>query len=454
MNSVIKYVFICIALLVFSPSFGQKKSDKLRQEQERLEKSIATTKSLLKKAKLNSKATLGELRVLENQVKYREELLVNYDNQIRSAELQIDQKAEQIEELEAKLKELVIQYKKLLIYAYKHRSKEGKWMYIFAAKTYNEALKRKKYLEKIAELQRKQKEFIEQHQRLISKEKTTLEKEKETKVEIAEQKRQEKESLEKDKVLKEQNFSKLKKEESKLSAEIKLNENKKIILRQRIKEAINAELAAEEARRKAKEKKLLAEQKAKNNANVTSSLPATTTKTEKASNNEVPTSKTKETEEAPKRVLTISETKEVALNQSFESNKGRLPWPVANGTITEGYGKHEHPKIKNLFTNNNGVDISTNRGSNVRAVFEGEVTSVLSIPGAGKIVIIKHGNYRTVYSNLQEVYVSTGTKIKTKQSIGSLLPDEDGSLSVAHFEIHHVTNGQILRMNPSNWITR
>ena len=69
-------------------------------------------------------------------------------------------------------------------------------------------------------------------------------------------------------------------------------------------------------------------------------------------------------------------------------------------------------------------------------------------------MIIKHGNYRTVYSNLQEVYVSTGTKIKTKQSIGSLLPDEDGSLSVAHFEIHHVTNGQILRMNPSNWITR
>ena len=137
----------------FQSKFWAKKSDKLRQEQERLEKSIATTKSLLKKAKLNSKATLGELRVLENQVKYREELLVNYDNQIRSAELQIDQKAEQIEELEAKLKELVIQYKKLLIYAYKHRSKEGQWMYIFAAKTYNEALKRKKYLEKIAELQ-------------------------------------------------------------------------------------------------------------------------------------------------------------------------------------------------------------------------------------------------------------------------------------------------------------
>jgi len=454
MNSVIKYVFICIALLVFNPSYGQKTSDKLRQEQERLEKSIATTKSLLKKAKSNSKATLGELRVLENQVKYREELLQNYDSQIKTAELEIDQKAEQIEELEAKLKELVIQYKKLLIYAYKHRSKEGQWMYIFAAKTYNEALKRKKYLEKIAELQRKQKEFIEQHQRLISKEKTTLEKEKETKVVIAEQKRQEKENLEKDKALKEQNFSKLKKEESKLTAEIKLKENKKIILRQRIKDAINAELAAEEARRKAKEKKLLAEQKAKNNANVTTSSTVTTNKTEKTTNNTASTTSTKETEEAPKRVLTISETKEVALNQSFESNKGRLPWPVANGTITEGYGKHAHPKIKNLFTNNNGVDISTNRGSSVRTVFEGEVTSVLSIPGAGKIVIVKHGNYRTVYSNLQEVYVSTGAKVKTKQSIGSLLPDEDGSLSVAHFEIHHVTNGQILRMNPSNWITR
>lgn len=449
MKSVIN-LFGCLFVLFWSTfSFAQKTSDKLRKEQERLEKSISVTKSLLQKAKSNSDATLGELKVLENQLKFREELLQNYDSQIKSTEIKIDQKEEQIQDLEVKLTELVEQYKKLLLYAYKHRSKEGKWMYIFAAKSYNEALKRKKYLEKIAELQRKQKDLIIQHKRLISKEKNSLEKEKVSKEQIAEQKRIEKENLESDKAVKEKDFSKLKKEEHKLAADIQLIENKKIILKQRIKEAINAELAAEESRRKAKEKKALAEQKTKTVAPTNTST--STTKTDKSTTtNNAPT----KTHEEPKRIPTLTETKEVELNQNFESNKGRLPWPVEKGTVTEGYGKHEHPKIKNLFTNNNGVDISTLKSATVRSVFEGEVTSVLSIPGAGKIVIIKHGNYRTVYSNLQDAYVTAGTKVKTKQIIGALLPQDGEALSVSHFEIHHVTNGQILRMNPSNWLTR
>ena len=229
---------------------------------------------------------------------------------------------------------------------------------------------------------------------------------------------------------------------------MKLIENKKIILKQRIKEAINAELAAEEARRKANERR----NTPKSTTTTTTSTPSSTKST--TSNDKSSTSSTNTTAETPKRTVTINETKEVALNQSFESNRGRLPWPVERGTITEGYGRQAHAKLKDIYTNNNGIDISTHRNANVRAVFDGEVTSVLSIPGAGKIVIIKHGNYRTVYSNLQEVYVSVGTKVKTKQAIGSLLSIDGESLSVAHFEIHQVANGQINRMNPSSWIAR
>lgn len=441
---------ILLVILVGQPSLGfsQKNSEKLRKEQERLEKSIAVTKGLLKKAKSNTEATLSELRVLENQVKYREELLKNFDSQIRSTELKIDQKEQQIDELEEKLEQLIIQYKQLLLYAYKHRSKEGQWMYVFAAKNYNDAVKRKKYLVKIAEIQRKQKQIILQHQRLISDEKSSLEKEKQSKIVIAEQKKLEKEDLLVDKKEQEKNYDKLKKAENKLASEMKLIENKKIILKQRIKEAINAELAAEEARRKANERK-----------NTPKPVPSTTTTTTNNSKTTSGSDKTATntgttTAEPPKRNVTISETKEVALNQSFESNRGRLPWPVERGTITEGYGRQAHAKLKDIYTNNNGIDISTHRSANVRAVFDGEVTSVLSIPGAGKIVIIKHGNYRTVYSNLQEVYVSVGTKVKTKQAIGSLLPIDGEALSVAHFEIHQVSNGQINRMNPSSWIAR
>ena len=451
MKFVIKYLILVFIFFFSKVSFSQKTSEKLKREQEKLEKSISVTKSLLRKTKKNSQATISELRVLENQLKHREELLSNFEDQIKDAEIQIEEKTQQIDDLEKKLKLLVFQYKHLLIYAYKHRSKSGQWMYIFSAKSYNEALKRKKYLEKVAELQRKQKRLIEQHQILISKEKIEIESEKKEKEIIADEKRKEKENLEIDKRTKETNLSKLKKEETRLAAEMKLSENKKIILKQRIREAINAEIAADEARRKAREekerKKQEKERLAKNNtststSNTTKSISKTTTITED------------EPEETVKRPLTITETKEVALNQSFESNRGRLPWPVSSGTITEGYGKNPHPKIKNLYTNNNGIDISTNRGSSVRAVFEGEVTSVLSIPGAGKVVIIKHGNYRTVYSNLQDVNVGVGSRVKTKQSIGSLLPDDDDVLSVSHFEIHQVSNGQINRMNPTNWIAR
>lgn len=429
---------ILVFLFVFCVGFSnaQKNSDKLRKEQERLEKNINNTKSLLNKAKNSTQASLNELKLIDNQVKSREELLLNFDNQIRGAELKIEQKDQQIIDLEKKLKKLKEQYKKLIIYAYKHRSKEGKMMYIFSASTYFEALKRNKYLEKIAEIQKKQKLIILQHQGLISNEKKSLETEKERKIRVAEEKRQEKEEMLKDKVVQLKTLTKLKGEESILMENLKKEENKKAILKQKIKEAIDAEIAAAEKARKEKERKEKKAEEAKNAKKKNTSGSSTT-----------PAIK-----EVEKKTVTISETKELALNKGFENNKGRLLWPVASGSITEGYGKHAHPTLPNVTTNNNGVDISAPKSAQVRSVYEGEVTSVLSIPGAGKVVIIKHGNYRTVYSNLQESYVSVGAKVNTKQSIGSLLAVDGESLSIAHFEIHLVEEGQVIRINPSLWI--
>jgi septal ring factor EnvC (AmiA/AmiB activator) len=434
-----KYVNkLLLMLFVFAGTsvLAQKNSDKLRKEQESLEKSIQNTKSLLSKAKSSSEATLNELKVIDNQVKYREALLNNFDNQIRGAELKIEQKDQQIVQLEEKLIRLKAQYRKLILYAYKHRSRQGQMMYIFSASTYYEALKRNKYLEKIAEIQNKQRLIILQHQGLISSEKKSLETEKQRKLRIANEKRREKEEILKDKNKQQETFDKLKGEEATLMASLQEEERKKAVLKQKIKEAIDKEIAAAEKVRKEKEKKEAAE-RARNKPKGTTKEPVAAT----------------EKPETVKKELTLSETKEVALNKGFEANKGRLPWPVDKGTITEGYGKHAHPTLPNVTTNNNGVDISAPKSAQVRAVFEGEVTSVLSIPGAGKVVIIRHGNYRTVYSNLQESYVSVGTKVSTKQAIGSLLPIDGETLSVAHFEIHQVADGQVVRINPSLWIT-
>jgi murein hydrolase activator len=152
--------------------------------------------------------------------------------------------------------------------------------------------------------------------------------------------------------------------------------------------------------------------------------------------------------------VTLAETKEAELvGNNFASNRGRLPWPVEKGNITENFGTNPHPTLKNVTTNNRGIDISAPLNSQVRAVFDGEVTSVLDIPGAGKVVIIKHGNYRTVYSNLRDTYVKAGSKVTTKKVIGSLLAKSGETMSVVHFEVHQVVGSNVTCLNPTLWVT-
>lgn len=423
MKIVGKIVFIYL-LLYTSIGFSQKTSDKLKREQSRLEQKISDTKFLLSKSKSAKETSLDELKVIKNQIFYREQLLKNYDNQIRAAELSLKSKAQQIELLYEKINQLKKQYQKLLIYAYKHRNIYGKMMFVFSSGSYFEALKRIKYLEYIAEIQEKQFLAIRQHQKLIKEEIIIIEKEKEHKRAIIQEKLNEKIEIESDRKNQEYLYQKFKNEENILISKLAKEERLRRNLRDRINEAIRQEIAAEEARRKKEEAERLVSSDTKNNLNSSSSESI------------------------------FLETKEsYKLNASFEKNKGRLPWPVERGNITENFGKNLHPTLKNVTTNNRGIDISTSKNSQVRAVFKGQVTSVLKIPGAGKVIIIKHGNYRTVYSNLQDTYVKSGMNIDTKKVIGTLLLSESVNMSIAHFEIHHVIGSKVTCLNPTLWIS-
>lgn len=423
MKIVGKIVLIYL-LLYTSIGFSQKTSDKLKREQSRLEQKISDTKFLLSKSKSAKETSLDELKVIKNQIFYREQLLKNYDNQIRAAELSLKSKAQQIELLYEKINQLKKQYQKLLIYAYKHRNIYGKMMFIFSSGSYFEALKRIKYLEYIAEIQEKQFLAIRQHQKLIKEEIIIIEKEKEHKRAIIQEKLNEKIEIESDRKNQEYLYQKFKNEENILISKLAKEERLRRNLRDRINEAIRQEIAAEEARRKKEEAERLVSSDTKNNLNSSSSESI------------------------------FLETKEsYKLNASFEKNKGRLPWPVERGNITENFGKNLHPTLKNVTTNNRGIDISTSKNSQVRAVFKGQVTSVLKIPGAGKVIIIKHGNYRTVYSNLQDTYVKSGMNIDTKKVIGTLLLSESVNMSIAHFEIHHVIGSKVTCLNPTLWIS-
>ncbi len=444
MKNVSKY-FLVVLTLISSLAFSQNTTEKLQKEQELLEKKIQSTKALLDKTKGEKDASLSELQIINNQVRFREELVRNFDRQVRGADMTIRQKRDQIRDLNQKLDRLKEQYRKLVIYAYKHRSKYSKLMFIFSSDSYFEALKRNKYLGKLADIQKKQFLIIRQHQGLINREIGNVEVEKQNKMVVLNEKQQERAAILVDKRKQEEVYTRFKKEESKLLAELKADQRKKESISLQIDAAIKKEIAAAEVRRKKAEaelaaKKAKADKEAKEAAakkNSTKVTPETKveTKTETA--------------------VVLPETREAELaGKSFEANRGKLPWPVTQGTVTENYGKNPHPTFENVFTNNNGIDISAPKSSSIRAVFEGEVTSVLNIPGAGKVVILKHGNYRTVYSNLASTSVSVGDKVNTKQSIGTLLSKDGQSLSTLHFEIHQVYGGNVQSLNPILWITR
>jgi len=306
-------------------------------------------------------------------------------------------------------------------------------MYIFTADSYNEARKRNGYLRRLSDVQLKQFLVIQQNQELISTEIGKVNSERENKLVVLKEKKRERGAIEEDRSLKEKVYKEFKQEEELLLSKLKEDQKKKEVLRKRIAQAIQREIALAETRRKEQEAAAAAALAAakKNEATTTTTTTAPTTS-----------------------AVTLAETKEAELiSNNFAANRGRLPWPVEKGNITENFGKNPHPTLKNVSTNNRGIDIGAPLNAQVRSVFDGEVTSVLNIPGAGKVVIIKHGNYRTVYSNLQDTYVKTGSKVTTKKVIGSLLAKNGETISVVHFEVHKVVGNNVTCLNPTLWVS-
>ena len=447
-----KFVISLFLFFVVQFGFSQTNSKSLKKEQQQLESKISNTKKLLKQVKSNQQNSLNAIRLIDNQIKSREDLVRIYDIQVRAAEIEIIEKKQRINRLKERISNLKTQFRSMMIYSYKHRGNHRNIMFILSSQNYNEAYKRNNYLKKLAEIQKKQVAIIKQNQKVIYSDIQTINNNKQEKLSIIEEKKTEKKLIEIDRGVKQQTFNKFKQEEKNLFTQLEVAERKKQNLKQEITKAIKLEILVEQKKqeeiaKKERAKKEKAEkEKAEKLANEEKTIGNAETKKEKLESKSIENTENK-------IVSTYTEPKEsIALGKNFQLSKGLLPWPVNSGSITEKYGKNPHPTLNGVVTNNNGIDITCSIGSNVRAVFGGEVSSIFSIQGAGKVIIVKHGNYRSVYSNIKDTYVKIGAKVATKQNIGSLI--QEGNLSICHFEIHQVINGVTQSLNPSLWISK
>lgn len=139
-----------------------------------------------------------------------------------------------------------------------------------------------------------------------------------------------------------------------------------------------------------------------------------------------------------------------ALGADFEANKGKLPWPISKGFVSESFGEHPHPVLKNVKVRNDGINLRTAQGAEVKAVFRGEVTAVVSIPGMQKAVIVRHGQYLTVYAHLEDVRVNKGSKVETGQIIGTVHFDEAENKAEMQLQVWRGTT----KIDPQPWLAR
>ena len=417
--------------LLSTPVYAQKYSKKkqeLEQKRKELQQKIEETKRVLEETKKKQNTSLQTLNTISAQIKTREKVINNIGQQIFELALEIDESRNQVDVLKADVVNLKKDYADNILLAYKSHSSIDKIIFIFNAKDFNQAVKRIKYLQQFNDYRRQQAHLILNTQKSIIETINEMIALKRQKMDLAGIKEEEKKELEVDKKEENQVLTQLSAKESELRKEISNNEKAANKLTQALAQLIAKEIeearAREEARRAAEEARL-AKLNAKKNGVI---IKKDTKKTESNTFVQSPES--------------------LKLSNDFVSNKGRLPWPVDNGYVSEGFGVHAHATLKGVKTNNNGVNISVRKGTSARAIFGGTVKAIFSVPGMEKVVLINHGEYYSVYANLQNVSVKIGEKISTKQSIAEVYTNEQENKTEIHIEIYKQKQMQ----NPELWL--
>jgi septal ring factor EnvC (AmiA/AmiB activator) len=390
-------IFIFHCLFVFSQSI-----DELQKRKQDAENEIKYTTKLLNEVQQNQKLSLNRLQLLNNQIEKRNTVVASINSEVEIYQELIENNSLAIKLMNSDIEAIKKEYAELVRSAFRNKNAYDGLLLLLSADNVNQAFRRHLYMKHYTAYRENQAEIIRTIQEMLNQKKDNLEQQKLIKLQLLTDIKKETQQLAQEKTQKNSEIQKLQKEQQTL--------RKKIQQQREIEQQLEREI-----------QKIIEEEAKKSKA---TGKPGSGF------------------ELTPEQKL---------VGDSFVQNKKRLPWPVERGVITEHFGINQHPVLSNVQTRNNGISISTEAGAKVRAVFNGEVSRVFAITGGNTAVIIRHGKYLTVYSNLREVTVKKGDKISTKQIIGTVYTDsDDGNKSILKFQIWLESE----KLNPEDWIGR
>jgi Membrane-bound metallopeptidase len=429
------YRLLLILLLLFSTQVTFSQSLKELQEQKRVaDREINRINEQLSATMLEKNSTLRQVALINYKIQKRKKVIENIDKQVVIVTKTIQIKTDTVNCLRKDIDTLKVSYASTLKHAYKMKNSNSVIALIFASSDLHQAIRRMKYLRSYSNYRIQQARSIEQKQQILNVEITDLNSKKRSLELLLTEKNKEIKKLDQDEKAYEKIAAQLKNKENDLNKEIQVRKN----LSERLSREINR-LIAEEARKAAEAARKAAARKAAAEA-------AKHTKR----NGEKETSTTSKLSESSEAKILPFTPEDRMIAGKFESNRGRLPWPVRQGKVVDGFGIHQHPFLKGVKIENKGIDISSNAGSDVYAVYDGEVSKIFPLPGANISVLVRHGYYITVYSNLSNVYVKEGQFIKAKQVLGVLAnSDNGGEKPSLKFQVWKETTPQ----NPMLWLT-
>ncbi|MFA9391442.1 MAG: murein hydrolase activator EnvC [Prolixibacteraceae bacterium] len=389
-----RYLLLVICVF-FSLILSAQEIDQLKEKKEKTRREIEYTNMLLNKTGENSKASLNKLSLINQQIDLRNNLITDYNTQLNLLQKSIDDNEFVIEMLSEDLEKVKSDYAKLIQQAFRKRGDYNQLFFLLSSESFNQAYKRLLYTRQMTSYRQKQSKQIEGIRSVTLNKMEELNRQKNEKKKLLQQQMQETSQLNVEKSKQSGYYEQLQKQKKELTKHLKYQ--------QKIADRLQREI-----------EKLIEE-------------------------------------EAQKEKQSPKTPEYLKLSDNFEKNKGRFPWPTEEGIITDKFGEHAHPVMQNIIIKNNGIDISTKSGEKARAIFNGVVSKVFVIPGGNSAIILRHGEYISVYSNLKEVYVKQGDQVKIKQELGLIFSDTDeDNKTVLKFQIWK----ENVKLNPEKWIAK